>query len=363
MTPKNINYDILLFMKCLYPTQFTKNGFYNPCGQCKSCRLNRKLEWITKLRFEQKYWQDQVAFVTLTYADDTLPLAGRFKGGTLYKEHVQLFQKRFRKNYYKKYPDTENIRFFSVGEYGGASFRAHYHLIIFGVDPKRAREIVEKSWKVHRDFAKHRAQQRILFPDQYIREDDLIGRTQCDSVRKGGFNYVTGYCMKKLTNPDAFRDRRNPEFSISSRHPAIGHVQIPAIVKKLKEKGIEPNLPIWDTFLMRHDENSQHVINGIFYGILGAKFNYRLDNAFMENLIEYFFPLRKYDNNAYLNNLEYDVARDVSTKGWKAWKVHKEAKISLQQNQTQEWKQHDDYQITKKKGEKIYRQEDQKRHL
>ncbi len=73
--------------------------------------------------------------MTLTYDDEHLPINdyvdsdGVIHGKpTLRKRDVQLFLKRLRKNY--KYDN--HIKYFCCGEYGGKTFRPHYHLIIFG---------------------------------------------------------------------------------------------------------------------------------------------------------------------------------------------------------------------------------------
>ncbi|WNK12699.1 MAG: replication initiator protein [Microvirus sp.] len=62
-------------------------------------------------------------FITLTYAPEFLPA-----GGTLVKEHFQLFMKRFRKAV------SVPLRYFHCGEYGEKLSRPHYHAIIFGYD-------------------------------------------------------------------------------------------------------------------------------------------------------------------------------------------------------------------------------------
>jgi hypothetical protein len=345
-------------MKCLHPTQFVQGSAYVPCGQCKPCRLNRKAEWVTKLKLEQKFYGDQCAFVTLTYAPDTLPLSNRFKGGILYKEHAQLFMKRFRKNYKKAYDHDEPIRYFTVGEYGEKSGNAHFHIILFGVDHVRARSIVEKSWQVHPDYFKVR--------DQYycdmkmLNYGKLIGRVQCADLRKGGFAYVTGYVMKKLTNPDSFADRRNPEFALQSRKPALGHVQIPAIVQKMKDRGMEPALGLFDDWLVKHGEQ---LYRNIFNGILGSNHHLRLDRAFLDAITEYFYPLKKYENNALLNTLDGGLCGTIDSDGWRRYKVHKKAAIDLQFLKGQNYKQSEEYEKTIQKTEKYYRRQKDKRSL
>lgn len=62
-----------------------------------------------------------MCFITLTYSNDEQTF------GNLDKTHLQLFIKRLRKKYKKP------ITYYAIGEYGGKTFRPHYHIILFGV--------------------------------------------------------------------------------------------------------------------------------------------------------------------------------------------------------------------------------------
>jgi hypothetical protein len=249
-------------MKCTSLTKFPNSNTYTACGQCMPCRINRRKEWMTKLLLEQKYYSDNVAFITLTYAPEYLPDGEYFKGGSLRKTDAQKFMKRFRHNYQYEYGETK-IRYFMVGEYGSDTHRAHYHAILFGVDPHRAEKIVNKSWE--------------------------LGHTQCGPVKAGGIQYVCGYTLKKLTSEKDFPDGQEPEFSIKSTQPALGHVMIPAIAKKLLEKDIVPASNSWNTWLLEQED----ILFKHFNGILGQKRHLRLDKVFMEKIIAYMMPNMK----------------------------------------------------------------------
>ena len=90
------------------------------CGQCIGCRLERSRQWAVRCVHENKM-HDVSSFVTLTYDNDYLP-----SGGTLVKRDLQLFMKRLRRS------RDEKIRFYACGEYGDATQRPHYHLLLFG---------------------------------------------------------------------------------------------------------------------------------------------------------------------------------------------------------------------------------------
>lgn len=98
-------------------------SFSLPCGQCVGCRLERSRQWAMRCLHESQLHKAN-CFVTLTYSDEFLPL-----DGGLSKRHFQLFIKRLRRAY-----PNEVIRYFHCGEYGGKTFRPHYHAIIFGLD-------------------------------------------------------------------------------------------------------------------------------------------------------------------------------------------------------------------------------------
>lgn len=162
-----------------------------PCGQCIACRLNRASDWATRIMHEKKM-SGSSAFVTLTYDEEHLPYSGDY--ATLVKKDVQLFLKRVRKEI-----APDKVRYYLCGEYGDIGKRPHYHLVMFGLSPVRAREVAQNCWRygfVH------------------------VGDVSYDSAA-----YVARYCTKLLTGPKKeWYTERNilPEFSLMSRRPGIG---------------------------------------------------------------------------------------------------------------------------------------------
>jgi hypothetical protein len=229
-------------------------------------------------------------------------------------------------NYYYEYPETEqgSIRYFLVGEYGTETKRAHYHAIMFGVDPHRAKKITKLSWS--------------------------LGHIQCDAVRDGGIQYVCGYTLKKLTSEKDFPDGQEPEFSLKSTKPALGHKQIPAIAKILAKHDIRPNFKSWDNWLLKQES----IEYGIFHGILGSKRHLRLDKPYMQKLLEYMNT----------HDLEYATKLDDHHVVLpKPYKIHQSrlhhdsylAKMSNVRDGTNE--------ETNKKASKQFRQDSQKKSL
>lgn len=118
-------------MRCIAPVRIFNNlnpseypdGLLVPCGKCIACKVGRRDEWALRMTHELQSWQGIACFITLTYDDDNLP-----EGGTLKKKDLQNYFKRLRKNIYPL-----KIKYFACGEYGGETYRPHYHAIIFGL--------------------------------------------------------------------------------------------------------------------------------------------------------------------------------------------------------------------------------------
>lgn len=100
-----------------------------PCGKCPTCLKRRISGWSFRLTEHAKTATSALG-VTLTYANGQL---SRSKAGylTLNKRDAQLFFKRLRKCRTPQQNLDEPIKYYLCGEYGGKTFRPHYHAIIF----------------------------------------------------------------------------------------------------------------------------------------------------------------------------------------------------------------------------------------
>jgi len=193
-------------VKCPSPVWIqdkTSGGcMYVPCGKCTACRISHASAWTIRLLHEARNWQDR-CFVTLTYDDEHLP-----KNKSLDKRAIQLFFKKLRKNFETK------IKYFAAGEYGEQNSRPHYHLILYGVSSS-SRHIIELCW-----------------PFGFISVGDF-------SFQRA--RYVAGYAVKKLYNGNAdyYKIRGMiPEFSLSSRNPAIGKNYMEEHAPTLRREGL-----------------------------------------------------------------------------------------------------------------------------
>lgn len=182
-----------------------------PCGQCIGCRIDKAKEWAARLSHEARGHSASV-FLTLTYADDHVPLYG-----SLSLRDTQLFLKRLRKHL-----GTQKIRYFNRGEYGPQTLRPHYHLIVFGYASSD-----RKLWKRGKDGH--------LYNSPTL--DKLWGKgfvTESD-ITEANINYVARYCIDKLNGEKADKHYTRvhpytgesvlvlPEFARMSTRPGIGH--------------------------------------------------------------------------------------------------------------------------------------------
>lgn len=185
-------------MLCKKPFRQNGSPIEFGCGQCLPCRVNKSRLWSTRIVLESLNYAYS-SFITLTYNDENLP-----KDGSLSIRDYQLFLKKLR-NYSGK-----KIRYYFVGEYG-ESGRAHYHAIIFNLDPydPRTSDLVSKCWSK--------------------------GFVQIGDVTPQSASYVCGYVVKKWTKKlDPRLNGRHPEFGRMSLKPGIGATAIRAISESME---------------------------------------------------------------------------------------------------------------------------------
>lgn len=106
-----------------------------PCGQCILCRLEYARQNAVRITHEASL-HDTNAFITLTYADEYLPLFNSLSSENKKahpwqpakdRNHLSKFLKRMRH-------EIGRFRYYAVGEYGDETKRPHYHLCLFGHD-------------------------------------------------------------------------------------------------------------------------------------------------------------------------------------------------------------------------------------
>lgn len=207
------------------------NVFPMPCGKCVGCRLSYSKGWAVRNCHEAQYHESMdmpSLFVTLTYNDEF----NARNGGSLNYRDCQLFLKRLRfamSDNYSDYAFTSvqdmPLRFYMCGEYGGKTFRPHYHFLLYNLGFHD-----EKLYKVtstgHKLFNSDSLSSFWSDPDT----GESMGYVVHGDVTVGSAGYVSRYCTKKHDPsyglPVYNRDTGKflvPEFTQMSRRPGIAY--------------------------------------------------------------------------------------------------------------------------------------------
>lgn len=156
-----------------------------PCGKCPECKKHRASAWGFRLQQEEKR-SIAASFVTLTYDTTHATISDRGRL-TLDKRHCQLFFKRLRKRMGAVNPQHP-VKYYLAGEYGGKTWRPHYHIILFNVP---------NPFDI--DYAWH------------------MGSTYHEAVNPATIAYVLKYISKPKRIPQYRGDDRLPEFGLMSK--------------------------------------------------------------------------------------------------------------------------------------------------
>lgn len=171
------------------------------CRQCIECRLDDARKVAVRCMNEMRM-HSQSCFLTLTYDDKKLPLAG-----TLRKDHLQKFFKRLR------HDTGDGLRYYACGEYGESYLRPHYHALLFNYDfpDKRFHSVTDRDHE--------------LYVSKRLDKIWGYGHTIIGSVDFESCAYVAGYITKKITGPPAAEHYygREDEFRLCSLKPGLGH--------------------------------------------------------------------------------------------------------------------------------------------
>ena len=149
-----------------------------------------------RVLLEQRHAES--VFATFTYNEESVP---RLSDGrtNLAPEDFSLLLKRVRKAV------RGGVRYFGVGEYGGQTERAHFHLLAFA--PRGSywpyqEQFWQEAWTVH------------------AKAKGFVTLSPADVAR---VRYCMGYTTKKLTSRNDERlEGRHPEFTRMSRKPPLG---------------------------------------------------------------------------------------------------------------------------------------------
>lgn len=170
--------------------------------------------WKTRIVHEAMCWESNL-FVTFQYRDDALPASLSLE----YRD-FQLFLKRLRARLSGERELSDGrrpIRYFVCGEYGGKSFRPHWHAVLFNTVFPDARFWNSARGKVGRS--------------ELAEELWTHGHVDIGILNSRRAAYVAGYVHKKArarAQPDVIDYRtgevfeRRPEFHRQSNDPGLG---------------------------------------------------------------------------------------------------------------------------------------------
>lgn len=193
-----------------------------PCGKCLACLKRWREVWTHRLMLENLACRSVSAFVTLTYAEDTLP-----KDMCLQPAHLQGFMKRLREHYARK--ERRTVRFFGVGEYGDQTQRPHYHVLLFGY---------ASCLNGQSQYGRHRTS--CCSQCDRIRDVWGFGHVGLGSVTHQSVRYVCGYMTKNMRHRhDSRLKGRHPEFSLKSTRPGIGYPALAELTETILEYGLD----------------------------------------------------------------------------------------------------------------------------
>lgn len=157
-----------------------------PCGRCPSCVKRRVSQWSFRLMQEEKV-SSSAHFITLTYDTKHSPIT-RAGYMSLNKRDIQLFFKRLRKT------NLERLKYYAVGEYGGSTYRPHYHVILFNADIST----IQTAWG--------------------------LGHCHYGQVTGASVGYTLKYMSKRKRIPLHCNDDRLQEFALMSKGLGLSYI-------------------------------------------------------------------------------------------------------------------------------------------
>lgn len=141
--------------------------FVIPCGKCEECMKKTQNDWFVRSKAELER-SSCALFITLTYDDLNVPLVEDIP--VLQKSDLQDFFKRLRHHF------PFRLKYLACGEYGGRTFRPHYHFVLFipldvilttdFLDQVRVK--IAKSWNLGNFMVDYATDFRIRYVVKYL---------------------------------------------------------------------------------------------------------------------------------------------------------------------------------------------------
>lgn len=121
-----------------------------PCGHCGEC--NTKLQNSFEARVYYEYLDTvqkggYVFFQTFTYNEECCPWSHGIR--VFSRRDIRLFTKNLNNEWTKRFGSRDGLKYFITCEYGGTTYRPHYHALFFITQPISVEEfakITEDRW-------------------------------------------------------------------------------------------------------------------------------------------------------------------------------------------------------------------------
>lgn len=197
-----------------------------PCGKCLLCGDKKAKDWSCRIMAEYQFHANIPWWITLTFNDYSLP-----DDRSVNKKHLSNFLKRLRERVSRCVDSDVRLRFCATGEYGGNTFRPHYHLILFGMPKMCVTKMLlhlENAWSTR---VKKSVYDKLPSKFRFIRFD-VNGKKMY--YQRFGFVYVKPahdntplYLAKYMFKPELNTPNGcTPNFNLSSRKNGIGYEYI-----------------------------------------------------------------------------------------------------------------------------------------
>ena len=155
---------------------------YIQCTNGKQAQIPRYYEKMMEKENPERLWRIKQNRQRKAIEQKRLQLEGYNTIGsvqTLLYTDVQKFLKRLRKAYKSK------LRFFCAGEYGEQTARPHYHMILYGWEPKDLKQL----YKIHHNG---------YYTSEWLEKLWGNGQIQIAQAVPETYRYVAGYVTKKM---------------------------------------------------------------------------------------------------------------------------------------------------------------------
>lgn len=208
--------------------------YYNsvPCGRCIHCLQRKSREWIFRIKEELKS-AVSAYFVTLTYADENLPIVG-FKSDqipNLSKQDLRDYIRSLRKQQAKQ-GDKTTIRYFACGEYGTLTRRPHYHIILLNSYQK----LIQDTWIKGTVHVGTVTSDSIAYNTKYLLKENASWEDQMTKEIPGwqrSFSAMSKGIGKNYLKPETIRHHKA---NLDSAHLTDAQGYIYAMPRYYKEK-------------------------------------------------------------------------------------------------------------------------------